>query len=221
MGGDPAAGAVARAPGRRRAPRRHDASLARGGGHDRLPRRLAARGDLACEPAACGRRGLGDLTGRLRRRAGVRPVVHAAFDGGRLVGGLPLCLVERRGLQVLSFQGGSQSALADVVLDRAAPASVAKALGDRAASSGQDLALLYGLPASSRLVEAVGPDRVHLVERSEAPVLELDGGWEEGYRAKTSGKSRNQNARQRNQPPATGRPETQARPEPAALAARP
>ena len=37
---------------------------------------------------------------------GVRPLVHAAFDDGRLVGGLPLCLVDRRGLQVLSFQGG-------------------------------------------------------------------------------------------------------------------
>jgi CelD/BcsL family acetyltransferase involved in cellulose biosynthesis len=86
----------------------------------------------------------------------VRPLVHAAFDDGRLVGGLPLCLVDRRGLQVLSFQGGTQSALADVVLHRAAPASVAKALADRAESSGQDLALLYGLPASSRLVDLRG-----------------------------------------------------------------
>lgn len=150
---------------------------------------------------------------------GVRPVVHAAFDDGRLVGGLPLCLVERRGLQVLSFQGGSQSALADVVLDRDAPASVAKALADRAAGSGQDLALLYGLPASSRLVEAMGPDRVHLVERSEAPVLELDGGWEAVYRAKTNGKRRNQNSRKRKQLAATGRLETEVAREPDELAA--
>jgi CelD/BcsL family acetyltransferase involved in cellulose biosynthesis len=152
-------------------------------------------------------------------RDGVRPVVHAAFDDGRLVGGLPLCLVERRGLQVLSFQGGSQSALADMVLDRAAPASIAKALADRAESSGQDLAVLYGLPASSRLVEAVGPDRVHLVERSEAPVLELDGGWEDVYRAKTTSKRRNQNARKRKQLAATGRLETQVAREPGELEA--
>jgi CelD/BcsL family acetyltransferase involved in cellulose biosynthesis len=150
---------------------------------------------------------------------GVRPIVHAAFEDGRLVGGLPLCLVDRRGLQVLSFQGGSQSALADVVLDRAAPASVAKALADRAASSGQDLALLYGLPASSRLVEAIGPDRVYLVERSEAPVLELDGGWEEVYRAKTNGKRRNQNARKRKHLAATGRLETEIARKPEELAA--
>jgi CelD/BcsL family acetyltransferase involved in cellulose biosynthesis len=142
-------------------------------------------------------------------KEGVRPLVHAAFDDGRLVGGLPLCLVDRRGLQVLSFQGGSQSALADLVLDSAAPASLAKALADRAESSGQDLALLYGLPASSRLIEAMGPDRVHLVERSEAPVLDLDGGWEEVYRAKTTGKRRNQNARKRKQLAAAGRVETQ------------
>ncbi|MGZ4376788.1 MAG: hypothetical protein ACXVRY_01685, partial [Gaiellaceae bacterium] len=59
---------------------------------------------------------------------GVRPAVYAAFDDGRLVGGLPLCLVQRRGLRVLSFQGGNQSALADVVLDRSAPLSIARAL---------------------------------------------------------------------------------------------
>jgi CelD/BcsL family acetyltransferase involved in cellulose biosynthesis len=152
-------------------------------------------------------------------RDGVRPVVHAAFDDGRLVGGLPLCLFERRGLQVLSFQGGSQSALADMVLDRAAPASIAKALADRAESSGQDLAVLYGLPASSRLVDAVGPDRVHLVERSEAPVLELDGGWEDVYRAKTTSKRRNQNTRKRKQLAATGRLETQVAREPDELEA--
>src|SRR5262249_9649823 len=150
---------------------------------------------------------------------GVRPLVHVAFEDGRLVGGLPLCLVERRGLQVLSFQGGSQSALADVVLDRAAPASIADALAARAESSGQDLALLYGLPASSRLVEAMGPDRVHLVERSEAPVLALDGGWEETYRAKTPGKRRNQNARKRRQLAAAGRVETQTAREPDELEA--
>jgi CelD/BcsL family acetyltransferase involved in cellulose biosynthesis len=96
-----------------------------------------------------------------------------------------------------------------LVLDSAAPASLAKALADRAESSGQDLALLYGLPASSRLIEAMGPDRVHLVERSEAPVLDLDGGWEEVYRAKTTGKRRNQNARKRKQLAAAGRVETQ------------
>jgi CelD/BcsL family acetyltransferase involved in cellulose biosynthesis len=149
----------------------------------------------------------------------VRPVVHAAFDDGRLVGGLPLCLVERRGLKVLSFQGGSQSALADMVLDRAAPASIAKALANRAESSGQDLAVLYGLPASSRLVDAVGADRVHLVERSEAPVLELDGGWEDVYRAKTTAKRRNQNARKRKQLAATGQLETQVAREPDELEA--
>jgi len=150
---------------------------------------------------------------------GIRPLVHAAFDDGRLVGGLALSLVDRRGLQVLTFQGGTQSALADVVLDRAAPGSIAKGLVDRAESSGQDLALLYGLPASSRLVEAIGPDRVHLVERSEAPVLELDGGWEHVYRAKTTAKHRNQNARKRKQLEATGQLETQIAREPGELEA--
>src|SRR5262249_43451887 len=105
-------------------------------------------------------------------------------------------------------------ALADVVLDGAAPASVAKALVDRAESSGQDFALLYGLPASSRLVDAMGPDRVHLVERSEAPVLELHGGWEEGYRAKTNAKGGNQNARKRRQLEAAGRLTSQIAREP-------
>jgi CelD/BcsL family acetyltransferase involved in cellulose biosynthesis len=133
----------------------------------------------------------------------IEPEIHVAYQDGELVGAAPLCVTKRAGLRMLSFQGGSQSALADLLVD--GESSVATRLAERIACSRHDFANLYGLPAESRLVDALGPGRLRLVERSEAPVLDLRDGWEAVYRAKMSPKSRSLHGRRRRQLERLGR----------------
>ena len=133
----------------------------------------------------------------------IEPEIHVAYRDGELVGAAPLCVTKRAGLRVLSFQGGSQSALADLLVD--GESSVAAPLAERIADSNHDFANLYGLPAESRLVGALGRGRLRLLERSEAPVLDLRDGWEAVYRAKMSQKSRALHRRRRRQLEALGR----------------
>ncbi|MGH3080497.1 MAG: GNAT family N-acetyltransferase [Gaiellaceae bacterium] len=130
--------------------------------------------------------------------------VHVAYQDGALVGALPLCLRRKYGLQVLSFLGGD-TALADLLVSDDAGPGVASALAERAASSGQDFADLSGLPAGSRLVAALDPSQLRLIERSEAPVLDLAEGWEAVYRSKVSSKQRNHHRRRRRQLAQLGR----------------
>jgi CelD/BcsL family acetyltransferase involved in cellulose biosynthesis len=125
--------------------------------------------------------------------------VHVAFRGDRLVGALPLCIRRRSGLRVAEFVGGTWALLADVLLAPGEDGSTAAALTDQAAASRHDFASLFGLPGSSRLVRALPPDSLRLVERLEAPVLDLDGGWEAVYTAKLSSKARSERRRRRRQ----------------------
>jgi CelD/BcsL family acetyltransferase involved in cellulose biosynthesis len=134
--------------------------------------------------------------------------VQVAYRNGQLVGALPLCVRPKFGLGVLGFLGGNQSALADLLLADGESLSVGAALSERATSSGQDLADLFGLPADSRLAAVLGPSRLRLIERSEAPVLDLDAGWDAAYRAKTSSKRRNLHRRKRRQLGELGRLES-------------
>ena len=129
---------------------------------------------------------------------GAQLAVHVAYRDGRLVGGLPLCLRSRYGLQVLEFLGGD-TALADLLVADDEKSDVAAALAERTASGGQDFAEFSGLPAGSRLDSALGPARLTLIERSEAPVLDLSRGWEEVYRSKVPSKRRSHHRRRRRQ----------------------
>jgi CelD/BcsL family acetyltransferase involved in cellulose biosynthesis len=129
---------------------------------------------------------------------GAELAVHVAYRDGRLVGAIPLCLRSRYGLRVLSFLGGD-TALADLLVADGEGPEVAAALAKRVASAGQDFAEFSGLPAGSRLVGALGSDRLTLIERSEAPVLDLSLGWEEVYRSKVSSKRRSHHRRRRRQ----------------------
>jgi CelD/BcsL family acetyltransferase involved in cellulose biosynthesis len=124
---------------------------------------------------------------------------------GVLVGALPLFLRQRRRLRVLEFIGGEASALADLLLAEGAGEEIAVQLAARAAASGQDFADLFGLAEGSRLVTALGAERLELVERVGAPVLDLSSGWEPVYRAKTSRKRRNLHKRRRRQLAELGR----------------
>ena len=124
--------------------------------------------------------------------------VQVARRRGRLVGALPLCVTRVRGLRVTIFLGGDRSALADVIVAVSEPESTVRALAERAAAIDHDLADLFRLPATSRLATALGP-RLRLVERVEAPVLDLSPGWEAVYRAKTNSRMRNIHKRRRRQ----------------------
>ena len=125
---------------------------------------------------------------------GAQLSVHVARRDGRLVGALPLVVRRARGLRVAEFVGGGTSALADVLL---AEGEDARPLVERARAERFDYADLFGLPGGSRLAGAA--PGLRLVERVEAPVLELDRGWETVYAEKTSSKKRNLHKRRRRQ----------------------
>jgi CelD/BcsL family acetyltransferase involved in cellulose biosynthesis len=132
--------------------------------------------------------------------------VHVAYRNGRLVAALPLCVRTRYGLQLLSFLGGDTSSLGDLLLADGEPPEVGAALAERAASSGQDFADFCGLPAGSRLVAELGSD-LTMIQRSEAPVLDLSAGWDAVYHSKLSSKKRNHHRRRRRQLAELGRVE--------------
>ena len=131
--------------------------------------------------------------------------VQVAYRGGRLVGALPMCVRRRYGLRVLTFVGAEDSSLADVLVEDDERGEIESALVERGTTAGHDFAELSGLSAESRFVEVLGPSRLSLVERSEAPVLDLTPGWEEVYTSKLSSKKRNHYRRRRRQLAETGR----------------
>jgi CelD/BcsL family acetyltransferase involved in cellulose biosynthesis len=135
--------------------------------------------------------------------------VHVARREGRLVGALPLCVRRRYGMRVLSFIGGDNSSLADLLVADGERPEVATALAERGASSGQDFAEFSGLPSGSRLLAELGASHLRLIERSEAPVLDLTAGWDEVYRTKLTSKKRNHYRRRRRQLAEAGRVEVE------------
>jgi CelD/BcsL family acetyltransferase involved in cellulose biosynthesis len=123
--------------------------------------------------------------------------VQLAHRGDRLVGALPLFAERRRGVRVARFVGGADAALADVLVAPREDPAVAAGLAARAAGEANDLADLAGLPAGSRLAAALGPRRLALVPRADAPVLDLSGDWEAVYAARVSAKHRKAQRRNR------------------------
>jgi CelD/BcsL family acetyltransferase involved in cellulose biosynthesis len=132
--------------------------------------------------------------------------VHVVRRDDRLVAALPLCIRRRLACRVTEFVGGTWALLADVL---AAPGedAAAKALVQYAASWRHDFADLFGLPSSSRLVSALPPDAVRVIERLESPVLDLTPGWDVVYEAKLSSKARSERRRRLRQLGALGQVE--------------
>lgn len=119
--------------------------------------------------------------------------IQVAYRDGKLVGALPLCVLRRRGLRVLTFVGSEQTALADLLLAEGESALVGVALAERAASTKHDFAHFHGLPSSSRLTAALGSPGLQMIVRAEAPVLNLNGDdWETVYRSRLSSSQRAQ-----------------------------
>lgn len=124
--------------------------------------------------------------------------VHLVRRDGRLVGALPLVQLRRAGVRVATLMGDRQAVLGDVLVAAGEPTAVRDELVGSLGNSGCDVADLHGLPADSRIAAALGQN-VELIERVEAPVLDLADGWEAVYRAKTSSKKRNLHRRRRRQ----------------------
>jgi CelD/BcsL family acetyltransferase involved in cellulose biosynthesis len=135
---------------------------------------------------------------------GGRLAVEVARRDGALVGALPLCVLPRAGLRVLTFVGGDQSPLADIMLAEGESREVSTALLERAEATPHDYADLFGLPSTGVLTAALNGN-VQLIERSEAPVLDLEAGWEAVYQEKTSSKARSLHRRRRRQLAELGR----------------
>jgi CelD/BcsL family acetyltransferase involved in cellulose biosynthesis len=134
--------------------------------------------------------------------------VEAAFDGDRLVGAIPVYVDKRLPLRVARFLGGPDTALADVLVDPEAGAEVVEGLAQRLIGGTQHLVTLAGMPLGSRLATALRP-AFTVVERVEAPVLDLSAGWEEVYRRKTNARRRNLHGRRRKQLAALGKVEVE------------
>jgi CelD/BcsL family acetyltransferase involved in cellulose biosynthesis len=130
--------------------------------------------------------------------------VVVARRGGRLVAALPLYIRRQLGLRVAEFVGGTECApLADLLLAPGESDETAAAVGGRAADAG-DFVNLFGLSGDSRLVSAFPAETFHLVERLEAPVLDLSSGWEAVYETRLSSKARANRRRRRRQLEALG-----------------
>jgi CelD/BcsL family acetyltransferase involved in cellulose biosynthesis len=123
--------------------------------------------------------------------------VHVARRDNRLVGALPMCRTRRFGLRVTEFLGGTGAALADLLLAPGEDGATAEQLAARITMTGVDYADLFGMPCDSRLEAAVGHDSLTLIERQEAPVLDLGRGWDAVYTDKLSSKARSERRRHR------------------------
>jgi CelD/BcsL family acetyltransferase involved in cellulose biosynthesis len=130
--------------------------------------------------------------------------VHVARREDRLVGALPLCQRRRFGLRVTEFVGGTKASLADLMLAPGEDAHTALLLALRAAASSGDFVDLFGMPEPSRLAAALPAGSLTLIERLEAPVLDLNAGWEAVYETRLSSKARSDRRRRSRQLAAKG-----------------
>jgi CelD/BcsL family acetyltransferase involved in cellulose biosynthesis len=135
---------------------------------------------------------------------GATLAVHVARRGDRLVAALPLCRRRRFGLHMTEFLGGTKAQLADLMVAPGENGGTGALLAARAVESSGDLAVLFGLSAQSRLAAALPAGSLSLVERLEAPVLDLSEGWDAVYRSRLSSKARSNRRRRRRQLEALG-----------------
>ena len=144
------------------------------------------------------------------------PRVFVARRDGRLVAALPLDVQRVRGLRVARFIGGDDAHLADLLLARGENGATAETILGEATGGEFDYADLFGMPAGSRLEPQPG---LRLIERVEAPVLDLGGDWETVYADKASTKTRQTHRRKRRRLGELGRLEFAVATEPDAVSA--
>jgi CelD/BcsL family acetyltransferase involved in cellulose biosynthesis len=130
--------------------------------------------------------------------------VSVARRDGVLVAALPLFVHRRRGLRVAEFLGGHHSELADVLLLDQHDDEAARAALKQARAGAYDYVDLFGLPTGSRLAD-LAEGEMTLIERADAPVLDLGAGWDAVQTAKLSSKRRYAYRRKRKQLAQLGR----------------
>jgi CelD/BcsL family acetyltransferase involved in cellulose biosynthesis len=135
--------------------------------------------------------------------ADARVAAVTAHRGSQLVGILPTCIVRRFGLRVLVFIGDRESWAADLLLAPGEPGATASSLVAEIATLPFDVAALTGLPAAS-LLDAASSNALRVVERTEAPVLDMPEGWEAAYAAKASSQRRSRDRKRERQLAAAG-----------------
>lgn len=102
-------------------------------------------------------------------------------------------------MRVTEFVGGTRAPLADLMVAPDEDPATAAGLASRIRSSGDDFADLFGMPRDSRLTAALPTGSLYMLERLEAPVLDLRDGWEASYRTRLSSKARGERRRLRRQ----------------------
>jgi CelD/BcsL family acetyltransferase involved in cellulose biosynthesis len=145
--------------------------------------------------------------------------VEAAFRGDELVAALPLELAARPGgLRVARLMGRGHAALGDLLLAPGEPDETGRRVLERATAGAVDFVDLFGPYRGGALDRVADHDRLRFLERVEAPVLQLEGSWEDTLRARTSSKRRNLYRRRRRQLDEVGRLTVSAARTPAELA---
>lgn len=130
--------------------------------------------------------------------------VEAALDGDVLVAAIPLEIERRFGLRVGHLMGRHHAALGDLLVAPDAKDDVLRELLDHVRASSVDWLDLFGPSREGVLLGRAMPSDLVAIERVEAPVLEIPGGWDEAYRRNVSGKKRNLHRRRRRQLEALG-----------------
>jgi CelD/BcsL family acetyltransferase involved in cellulose biosynthesis len=127
--------------------------------------------------------------------APARSLLLAAEAGDRIVGGLPLVVHRRCGVDIARWVGGAEATPADLLLAPDAPAATVAAL--RAAAGGAaDLAMLAGLGASSHAGTA---GSLALIERTAGPVMSTGPDWDAVYAERVSTRTRETHRKHREQ----------------------
>ena len=129
--------------------------------------------------------------------------ILVAWRGDALCGALPLVIGRNKGVRVAEFVGRAESALADLLLADRRDHATASALLAETERLQMDVLGATGLPGGSNLARAAG-NRLTLMPRVEAPVLEMPDGWEVAYPLKVNSKKRNLHRRRARQLDAFG-----------------
>lgn len=126
--------------------------------------------------------------------------VDVARRDGKLIAALPLCVEHRTGIRRLRMLGGPQAVLGDMLLAPGESVELGQTLIERLTGrGGYDLLDVYGIPANSVLERSAQGRELMMIERIEAPVLDVVGSWQDVYRTRTSSKTRNTHKRRRRQ----------------------
>ena len=155
----------------------------------------------AAEPVPAPRLVAGVVAALRRGQRAGRP---GRVPRGRLVGALPMCVRRKYGLRVLSFVGGEDSSLADVLVEDDERGEIESALVERGTSAATTSRSSPGSPPEP-LRGGARPFAPEPRRALEAPVLDLTPGWQEVYTSKLSSKKRNHYRRRRRRLAEAGR----------------